>query len=68
MFTVIKYTNTNIFCIFLKKTKQNYKHSITVANMIAHILHNVCNYIFSSLCTMFIIKLRTKPANKTFFM
>lgn len=39
MFTVIKYTNTNTFYIFLKKTKQNYKHSITVANMIAHILH-----------------------------
>lgn len=42
MFTVIKYTNTNIFCIFLKKTKQNYKHSIIVANMIAHILHIQC--------------------------
>lgn len=42
MFTVIKYTNTNIFRIFLKKTKLNYKDSITVANMIAHILHIQC--------------------------
>lgn len=42
MFTVIKYTNTNTICIFLQKTKQNYKHSITVANMIAHILHIQC--------------------------
>lgn len=42
VYCVIKYTNTNIFCIFLKKTKLNYKHSITVANIIAHILHIQC--------------------------